>query len=99
MSPRREADLDAEDAFLPLALGLLSFLRRFDRFLETMQEREERAAGATLGADERATMLLILGVIAWRSRLLAHLEDAGARTPKLPTTWHAVTAPRLDLLR
>jgi hypothetical protein len=75
MLPRREADLDAADAFLPLLLGTVSALRRFDGVLSRVPAAPPGApAPVPASPEDRATVHLILGVISLRDRLEAHLD-------------------------
>lgn len=91
MSPRRETDMDAADTFLPLVLGVQSLLGRFDRVLELVPpEAAVAGEGATLlHPTDRSTIHLLLGLIALRDKLGAHLDEASSHhkgTPILDAT-------------
>jgi hypothetical protein len=85
MLPRREADLDAADTFLPLVLGMVSLARRLDAVLEVVPSAPARRGpepGRSPPADDQATIHLLLGIIALRRGLSSHLHaeagDSGA---------------------
>jgi hypothetical protein len=88
---RREADLDAEDLFLPLALGVLSSLQRLDRVLAA-EPVDAGHEGSPPRAEDRATVDLILGLVSLRNRLHAHLERESTE-PCRPSSATAAPQP------
>lgn len=76
MLPRREADLDASDPFLPLVLGVVSLATRLDHALAMAPEGPSRPApepSRALVPEDDATIHLLLGIIALRRGLSSHL--------------------------
>ena len=106
MFPRREAELDAADTFVPLVLGALSLLRRFDRVLEMVPAATDggEEEKGPVGKEALSTIHLILGIIVLRDRLYSHLEaaslphgEATAKSPAPDTT--PTDQPRRSLRR
>lgn len=85
---RREADLDAEDTFLPMVLGLVSLVRRLDALLPAAPSTGRRHH--TEAADDPTSLDLLLGILAVHRHLgalFSAVEDVPAprAEPRPPT--------------
>lgn len=98
MLRRSEADLDAEDTFLPLVLGILSATRRWGAILNVLAPPVNAKANAGAAGKvpvEDITLLLLLGIVSISERARASIEEApparperanmAVNTPTLPT--------------
>ncbi len=91
MMPRREADLDADDTFLPMVLGVVSVVRRLSALLPLVAP-EPVSPPPRESPEERPTLDLLLGLIAVHQRLGAVFTSVGepvvaplpAAAPTLP---------------
>lgn len=87
MLPRREADMDKGDTFLPLLLGVVSLARRLDDVLETVPVKVEGGEPErSLASEDQATVYLLLGLIALRNDLGSHLAASPAGTGESSAT-------------
>ncbi len=95
---RREADLDADDTFLPMVLGLVSVVRRLDALLA--QVRPECAGPRSSDSvEDPATLELLLGFVALHRRLGVVFAALGEAPPARPADPPSPAPARLDLLR
>ena len=81
MLPRRDADLDASDPFLPLVLGVVSLARRLDAVLDVIPQAPaslDPQPGTSPVPEDDATIHLLLGIISVRRGLSSHLRSASA---------------------